>query len=111
MVQSAYEAFQPQIDLAVILTIFVFFSTEYVVSRPNKNTLHGVLDFLNNFLGLISPRITQNTGNDTVGLYRFRWHFGSKFYVRKEIYFLSHERKWARLWLGSYEEIIIKKKL
>ena len=39
-----------QIDLAVTITIF---------------------DFLKNFVGSISPKITQKTKNDTFGRYRF----------------------------------------
>ena len=50
-----------------------------------KNTVYEVLNFLKNFMGSLSPKITQKTKNDTVRRSRFGWNLDSKLYVRKRI--------------------------
>ena len=56
-----------------------------------KNTVHGVLDFLKKFLESILPKITQKTENDTVWRYQFGSNLDSKFCVRKQIFWAMGE--------------------
>ena len=49
----------PLIDLTVTLTIFGFFFYVIFCRAPEKNTVHEISDFLENFLSSVLPKITQ----------------------------------------------------
>ena len=98
-----------QIDVAVTLTKFDFFLHNTLWSFL-KNTVHEVLDYEENLLGSISPKITQKIENDTVGRYRFRWNFDSEFYVTKQIFWAKGESG-RGFGLEVMEKWKVKKKL
>ena len=55
---------------AVSIYIFDFFPRNMLKS-VRKNDGHEIFELLKNCLGSISPKISQETENDTVGHYRF----------------------------------------
>ena len=78
-----------QIDLAVTWNIFIFIPCTHC-RASQKGTAHGVLDFMKQFLGSVSPKRTwkNKTDNDTVGRYRFGANLHSESYVRKHIFWV-----------------------
>ena len=96
-----------EIDLAVNLTIFVFFPSN-MLSGVQKKYRTWSFRCKKKFFEYISPKIPEKTEDDTIGPHQFGWNLDSKFYVTNK--FLSHRWKWARPWFETYEKIKIKKK-
>ena len=98
-----------QIELAVTLTIFDFFSYNMLKGVPKKYRSRSFSCFEKFFGG----NIVQNNSTNS------KWHccmlsiqikFG-QWILSEKTNFLSHRRKWALLWFGIYETIKIQKKL